>query len=142
MSDAALQVVLGECGKELKVPTMLRVYPELARHARDGGWPCEEFVKRLFEAEIRERRDHCVARRIREVPFPIRRRWIKLIGRARKGFRGRRSWNWRVVSMSSGERTWSSPAQSNYRHSAHPAIPLKKRIWAFSERVCRTRRPS
>lgn len=70
MSEAALQAVLGEYAKELKVPTMLRVYPELARHARDGGWPYEEFLKQLFEAEVRDRRDHCVARRIREARFP------------------------------------------------------------------------
>jgi len=70
MSDAALHAVIQEYGKELKVPTMVRLYRELARHARDGGWPYEEFLKQLFEAEVGERRDKCVARRIREARFP------------------------------------------------------------------------
>ena len=70
MSEAALHAVIQEYGKELKVPTMLRLYREVARHARDGGRPYEEFLKQLFEAEVRERRDKCAARRIREARFP------------------------------------------------------------------------
>lgn len=70
MSDAALHAVIQEYAKELKVPTMVRLYGEVARDARDGGWPYEEFLKQLFEAEVRERRDKCVARRIREARFP------------------------------------------------------------------------
>jgi len=70
MSDAALHAIIEAYGKELKVPTMLRVYRELARHAREGGWPYEEYVRQMFEAEVRERRDKCVARRIREARFP------------------------------------------------------------------------
>ncbi len=70
MNESALHAVLREYGKELRVPTMVRRYPEVARHARDGGWPYEEFLRQLFEAEVQERRDHCAERRIREARFP------------------------------------------------------------------------
>ena len=70
MNESALQAVIREYGKELKVPGLVRVYPELARHARDGGWPYEEFLKQVLEAEMRERQENCVGRRIRDARFP------------------------------------------------------------------------
>lgn len=70
MSDAALHAVLQEYGKELRLPTILRVYRDVARDAQDGGWPYEEFLKQVFEAEVRERRDKCVSRRIHQARFP------------------------------------------------------------------------
>lgn len=72
MTDSALRAVIEEYGKELKVPTMVRLYPELARQARDGGWPYEEFLKQLLESEVHERQDHCAERRIRQAGFPDR----------------------------------------------------------------------
>jgi len=39
MNNSALHAVIQEYGKELKVPAMVRLYPEIARQARDGGWP-------------------------------------------------------------------------------------------------------
>ena len=70
MNKSALKAVIEEYGKELKVPAMVRLYPELARHARDGNWTYEEFFKHLLEAEVRERRENCAVRRIREARFP------------------------------------------------------------------------
>ncbi|MFH1742780.1 MAG: IS21-like element helper ATPase IstB [bacterium] len=70
MTNAALQAVIQEYGKELRIPTMVRLYPEMARNARDEGWPYEEFLKQLFEAEVRERRDHCAEKRMRQARFP------------------------------------------------------------------------
>ena len=70
MNDSALHAVIAEYGKELKVPTRVRVYAEVARDARKGEWPYEEYFKQLLEAEVRERRDHCAERRIREARFP------------------------------------------------------------------------
>lgn len=70
MNNSALNAVIQEYGKELRVPAMVRLYPEIARQARDGGWPYEEFLKQLFEAEVGERRDNCAERRIRQARFP------------------------------------------------------------------------
>ena len=107
MSDAALHAVIESYGKELKVPTMLRVYRELARHARDGGWPYEEFVKQMLEAEVRERRDKCVAPADSGSAFS---RSEDAGSNRLAGFAGRfpnpRSWNWRVVSISNEAMMW------------------------------------
>ena len=70
MNQSALQAVLLEYGKELKVSGMLQVYPELAREARNAEWSYEEFLKHIFEAEVLERRSRSSERRIREARFP------------------------------------------------------------------------
>lgn len=70
MNQSALQAVLQEYGKELKVSGMLRVYSELAREARKEEWSYEEFLKHVFEAEVVERRSRCSEKRIREARFP------------------------------------------------------------------------
>lgn len=61
MSDSALHGVIQEYGNELKTPTLVRLYPELARRVRDGGWPYEEFLKQLLESEVNQRRDAGIA---------------------------------------------------------------------------------
>lgn len=70
MNQSALQAILQEYGKELRVPTMVHAYPELAREARNDDWSYEEFLKHLFEAEVMERRSKSSERRIREARFP------------------------------------------------------------------------
>jgi DNA replication protein DnaC len=70
MNKSALNAVIEAYGKELKVPAMVRLYPEVARHARDGEWAYEEFLKQLLESEIHERREKGALRRIREARFP------------------------------------------------------------------------
>lgn len=70
MSEAVLQAVLQELCRELKVPSIHREYPSLARQARDDGWPYEEFLRELLDVELRTRREHTAARRLREARFP------------------------------------------------------------------------
>lgn len=70
MSDAARAAVIEEYCRELKVPTVLREYPALTRQAADGGWPYEDFLSQLLEAEVLARRDGAAARRLREARFP------------------------------------------------------------------------
>jgi DNA replication protein DnaC len=70
MSGAAREAVIQERCRELKLPAVLREYPPLARQARDGGWPYEDFLQELLEAEVRSRRDSAAARRLREARFP------------------------------------------------------------------------
>ncbi len=70
MNDAALHAVIQTYAKELRVPTMLRMYTELARHARDGEWSYEEYLKQALEAETAGRRTKCIANRIKQARFP------------------------------------------------------------------------
>ena len=52
MSSAARDAVLQQYCKELKMPAVLRECPRLSRQARDGGWPYEDFLRELLEAEL------------------------------------------------------------------------------------------
>jgi len=70
MSSAARDAVLQQYCKELKMPTVLRECPRLARQARDGGWPYEDFLRELLESELAARHDGAAARRLREARFP------------------------------------------------------------------------
>jgi DNA replication protein DnaC len=70
MSQSAREAVIAEYARSLKMPTLVREYPELARQARDEGWPYEDFLRELLEAEIRARHDSTAARRVREARFP------------------------------------------------------------------------
>ena len=67
---AARHAVLQGCCRELKMPAVLRAYPDLARQARDSGMDYEEFLVQLLESEIQSRRDHTATRRLREARFP------------------------------------------------------------------------
>jgi DNA replication protein DnaC len=42
----------------------------LARQARDEGWPYEDYLREVLEAEVYSRQDHVAARRVREARFP------------------------------------------------------------------------
>jgi len=70
MSDVARDAVIGEYVKALRIPTIGRRYAALSRQARDGGWPYEDFLKDLLEAEVLARHDHAAERRLREARFP------------------------------------------------------------------------
>lgn len=70
MSDAARDAVIHEHCKELKLPSVLRGYPTLARQARDAGLAYEDFLRQLLEAEVLARREGAAERRLREAHFP------------------------------------------------------------------------
>lgn len=70
MSEAMREAVIEQHCRELKLPTVLREYPALARQGADGGWRHEEFLHQLLEAEVDQRRQHTIERRIREARFP------------------------------------------------------------------------
>lgn len=70
MSAAArAAVIAGHC-KALKTPAIRREYEGLARQAADAGWPYEDYLRELLEAELRSRHERTVARRIKEARFP------------------------------------------------------------------------
>src|SRR4029453_14485349 len=53
-----------------KSPPLGRESPALARHARDGGWEYEEYLKELLEREMHARYEHTAAMRLRQARFP------------------------------------------------------------------------
>jgi len=64
MSEAARTAVIdGHC-KALRMPSVRRDYEPLARQANDGGWPYQDYLRELLEAEIRSRHERAVQRRI------------------------------------------------------------------------------
>lgn len=70
MNQSASQAVLEEYLKLLRLPTINREYPALARQARDGGWAYEDFLRELLEAEVRSRHEHTVAKRLKQAHLP------------------------------------------------------------------------
>ena len=70
MSEAArAAVIAGQC-KALRMPSIKREYEPLAREANDGGWPYQDYLRELLEAELRSRNERAVARRIKQARFP------------------------------------------------------------------------
>jgi DNA replication protein DnaC len=70
MSRAAVEAVIAEHAKLLKLPAFGRQYAGLCRQAREGGWAYEDFLRELLEAEVRSRAERAAAARLREARFP------------------------------------------------------------------------
>ena len=70
MSDAARNAVLEEQIRTLKLPAIGRELAAVARQARDSGCPYEDFLRELFDVEIRSREQKASVRRLREAHFP------------------------------------------------------------------------
>lgn len=68
--SSTLEAVISEHLKVLKMPGMSRDYQSLARQARDGGWPYEDFLKELLEREVISRQEHTAAQRLKQARFP------------------------------------------------------------------------
>jgi hypothetical protein len=69
MSNAASEAVIQEYCRELKLAAVVRDYPGLCRRARDAGWPYEDLLRELLEAEVNNRHQS-TARLLREARFP------------------------------------------------------------------------
>lgn len=70
MSDAVLLAVIQGHARQLRTPTIARECESVARRAQDEGWPYEEFLRELLEAELRTREDNAVRRYLRLARFP------------------------------------------------------------------------
>ena len=70
MTTAKPQVLLSHHLKTLKLPTILREYPKVARQCADEGVDYERFLLRLTELELIDRNHRMVDRRIRQAKFP------------------------------------------------------------------------
>src|ERR1700689_4509559 len=69
MSNPALEAVIREHCRELKLAAVVRDYPAICRRARDGGWPYEDLLRELLEAEINNRHQSTARRLLREARF-------------------------------------------------------------------------
>lgn len=70
MSEAARAAVIDSHCKALRMPSVRRDYEPLARQANDGGWPYQDYLRELLEAELRSRNERAVQRRIKQARFP------------------------------------------------------------------------
>ena len=80
MNNAARAAVLQAHCRELKLPSVRRLYPDLVRQATHDGWDYEEFLLLQIEAEVLTRRNgpagyprirgRAVARLLRQARFP------------------------------------------------------------------------
>jgi DNA replication protein DnaC len=71
MSNSALEAIIREHCRELKLAAFQRKYPALCRRARQGGGqPYEELLRKLPEAEVRSRHNSTARRLLREARFP------------------------------------------------------------------------
>lgn len=89
MSNSARDAVISEYLKSLRMPAITREYPRLSRQARDGGWPYEDFLKELLEAEVISRQQAAVALRLKQACLPDNKKtldevdWDALVGISR-----------------------------------------------------------
>jgi DNA replication protein DnaC len=70
MSEAVLQAVIQGHARQLRTPTIARECAAVARRARDEGWPYEEYLRELLEAELRTRQDNAARRHLKQAQFP------------------------------------------------------------------------
>ncbi len=70
MNKVAIRAVLEQCAKELRLPTIGKVYQEVARQAGADSWGYEEFLHELLRRELDKRREKCIQRRLKEACFP------------------------------------------------------------------------
>jgi DNA replication protein DnaC len=67
----AIEIVLKQNLKDLKLSTMFSCLAEHTRQARESHQSYEEFLLGLTETELRIRMDHRLTRRVREARFPL-----------------------------------------------------------------------
>jgi DNA replication protein DnaC len=70
MNQAANQAVIEQYTKSLKLPTIAKIYSDLSRQATADGWPYEDYLKQLLEAEILHRQDKAIERCTKQAMFP------------------------------------------------------------------------
>jgi len=68
--SAETTLLLDSYLKQLKLPTVARAYPALAREAAAGNLGYADFLKALCEQEVRQREQNQLARRIKQAQFP------------------------------------------------------------------------
>lgn len=69
--NPSTEVLLNDHLKQLKLTTVLKHYPAMARQARENGSEYEDFLLSLIESEVQARADNRLKRRIRDARFPL-----------------------------------------------------------------------
>jgi DNA replication protein DnaC len=85
VSESARAAVIEEHCRDLKLPTVLREYPALARQAANDGWTYQDFLHQILESEVLARQQSAAARRVREARFPDTKTLEQLDWEAMKG---------------------------------------------------------
>ncbi len=67
----AIEIVLKQNLKDLKLSTMFSCLAEHTRQARESHQSYEEFLLGFTETELRIRMEHRLTRRLREARFPL-----------------------------------------------------------------------
>jgi DNA replication protein DnaC len=98
MSETARDAVLMQYCRALKMPAVQREYQALARQAREGGWPYEDYLHHLLEAEVNARHQSVAKRRIHEAHFPDLKTLEQLAWDALKGISRPK-----ILELASGE---------------------------------------
>lgn len=75
MSDATT-LLLTDYLRTLKMPTMLREYPVVARQSSEQDASYDQFLAQLAELEVQHRYSQAIKRRIKQAKFPV----VKEIG--------------------------------------------------------------
>ena len=70
MSQSALEAVIQEHARSLRLPTIGREFGPVARRAREDGWPYEEYLRELLDAEVRTRNENAARRYLKQAGFP------------------------------------------------------------------------
>ncbi|MDE0264319.1 MAG: IS21-like element helper ATPase IstB [Bryobacterales bacterium] len=79
--------------RELRLPSFLNHYRDLAGKARDGQWEPERYLDELVELETSERADRRITRLLREAKLPRGKTLETLqLGRLPEAVRGRTRW--------------------------------------------------
>jgi len=69
-NEAVVAAVIRGHARQLKTPTIARDHEAVARRARDGGWPYEEYLRELLEGEVRARQENTARRLLSQAGFP------------------------------------------------------------------------
>ena len=56
--------------RALKLPGIAGVFESLARQARDGHWPQEDYLQEVLSAELGSRHESVMRQRLRDARFP------------------------------------------------------------------------
>lgn len=65
------ELLLNDALKRLKLPTIRRMYAEVAREAAEHNQTFEEFLLELVEHELRQREENQLRHRLRQAGFPV-----------------------------------------------------------------------
>jgi len=70
MNQAAIDAVIQQHTKSLRLPTFARHYQEVGRRASNDGWSFAEYLREMMENEVRTRNENTATRYLKQARFP------------------------------------------------------------------------